>query len=81
MYFLSFNIKIVSALLVSKNNFITLSYHLDINCSSTVIVVSYLNNDVVGGEEVGDGFAPFDNDDVVGICKVFGEIFGHEAWV
>ena len=54
---------------------------LDINCSSVVIVISYSNNNVVWGEEVGDGCAPFDDDDVIGICEVFGEIFGHESGI
>ena len=37
------------------------------------------NSDVVCGEEIGDRFAPFDDDDVVGIFEVVGEVVGHET--
>lgn len=36
---------------------------------------------MVWGEEVGDGCAPFDNDDVIGICEILGEILGHESGI
>lgn len=36
---------------------------------------------MISGEEVGNGFAPFDDDDVIGVLEVFLEVFGHETWV
>ena len=36
---------------------------------------------MVFGKNVGDGFAPFDDYDIVGIREVFGEVGRHEAGV
>ncbi len=36
---------------------------------------------MVVGEEVGDGCAPFDDDDVGWISEIIGEVFGHEAGI
>lgn len=36
---------------------------------------------MVGWEETGDGFAPFDDDDVVWVREVIGEVVRHKARV
>ena len=36
---------------------------------------------MVGWEEVGDGLAPFDDDNIIRIGEVVGKVVGHEAGV
>ena len=40
-----------------------------------------LDFEMILGEEIGDRFAPFDNDDVLGVAKVFLEVVSHKAGV
>lgn len=39
------------------------------------------NGGVIGREKTGDGFAPFDDDDVVWVREVIGEVVRHKARV
>lgn len=36
---------------------------------------------MVAGKNISNGFAPFNNDDIIGVGEVFGKVIGHEAWV
>ena len=44
-----------------------------------VVIVGEIQGDAVGGKEVLNGAAPFDDDDVAGVGEIFGEVVGHEA--
>ena len=37
--------------------------------------------DVIGRQEVGNRFSPFDDDNVGGVDEVFGEVVSHETGV
>ena len=54
-------------------------YNLD--ASGVIVCFIDANTDSVFGEEVGDGFAPFDDDDVGGVFEILAEVVGHEAGV
>lgn len=48
---------------------------------ATRFSIFYSNNSVIFRKEVGNGFSPFDDDDVGGVGEVFGEVVSHEAGV